>query len=140
MAARTYDPNKILASFNGVPIGGYADGTFLKIEMADDSFKKTVGASGEVARTKSNDNSGTATFTLLSSSPTNDLLMAIARQDRLLNTGQGAFMVKDIGGTSLAAGNGWIKRIPNWESGKDLSNTEWVIDIEILDMFRGGNI
>lgn len=140
MATRTYNPKKILASFNGVPIGGYADGTFMKIEFADDSFKEKVGASGEVARAQSANNMATATFTLLSTSPTNDLLMQIAAQDKLLGTGQGAFMVKDANGTSLASGNAWIKKVPDWEAAVEISNTVWVLTIEALDMFRGGNL
>jgi hypothetical protein len=55
----------------GVPISGYADGTFVQVDPSGDSFAKKVGADGEVARSMSNDNTHTVVITLLQSSLSN---------------------------------------------------------------------
>jgi hypothetical protein len=48
--SQTYDPSMIVASFLGIPISGYADGTFVAVERNNESFTLMVGAGGEAAR------------------------------------------------------------------------------------------
>lgn len=135
----TYDPASIAASFAGVPLAGFADGTFVAVERNNDSFTLMVGAGGEAARSRSRNSSGKVTFTLMATSATNDLLSAIWRADELSGTGVGAFILKDLNGTTLcAANNAWIMKPPKIEFGKEISTREWVIEAESVYMKSGG--
>lgn len=136
---KTYDPKEILAVFNGILITGYAEDSFLSAAMDEDAFTKKTGAGGEVVRTRSNNRGGSVTFTLMQSSPVNDLLSAMGIGDRLAGSGVGPLSVKDnLGTTVIAAENAWIKKVSDVEFGKEAGSREWVIDCEALEIFSGG--
>lgn len=136
----TYDPGRITISFAGFTVTGYADGTFVKVARATELYTKTVGAGGEVARTRTRDRSGRVTLTLLASSPANDLLTAQFQRDEKDGSGVAPLMIKDLNGTSIHhAPNAWIAKLPDVEFGKDLPTREWEIDCDALDMTIGGN-
>ncbi len=138
---KTYDPKRILAIFAGIPVQGYAEGTFVNIERSEDGFSLSVGASGDVTRIRSNDKSGAIVLTLQASSPTNDLLSAIHRQDELFGTGTGAFFLKDLNGTTIAeASDAWIVKYAAMEYGDDGPNREWTLHTAELDLNVGGNL
>jgi len=140
MPTATYDPAKVVVSFGGNLIGGFADGTFVMAERSEDAFTVVVGSGGEGARVFSNNKSGTVTLTLMGSSSSNDILTSIAKVDELLKTGIGPLFIKDLGGTTLvSAQNSWIKKPASIEFGKELSNREWVLECENLDLSGGGN-
>lgn len=137
--ARTYDPGSIVCSFLGIPIAGYADGTFVKAERNQDSYTLMVGAGGEAARARARNTSGRVTFTLMQSSPCNDLLSAAQQADELTGIGVGPLMIKDMNGTTLVmAGNAWIVKPPAVEFGKEITAREWVIECEALTIYSGG--
>jgi hypothetical protein len=138
VAILTYDPKLVNATLGGIVILGYADGKFIEIERNTDTFELTVGASGETARTQSNNRGAKATFTLLQSSISNDNLSSLAQLDELTAAGVGAFSVGDSGTTYVHAPNAWIKKFPKIERGKELSTVEWVIECDSLDVFAGG--
>jgi hypothetical protein len=135
----TYDPALVVASFAGIPISGYADGTFVSVERNNESYTLMVGAGGEAARARSRNSSGKVTFTLMSTSPVNDLLSAVWHADELLGTGVGSVIVKDMqGNTRCVANNAWIQKAPKIEYGKEISTREWVIEAESIYMTAGG--
>lgn len=139
--ATTYDPALVVASFAGIPIAGYADGTFVTVERNNDSYTLMVGAGGEAARARSRNSSGKVTFTLLATSPVNDLLSAVWHADELLGVGVGSVIVKDLQGTTLCvANNAWITKAPKIEFGKEVGTREWVIEAESIYMSAGGVI
>ncbi|GAG10379.1 unnamed protein product [marine sediment metagenome] len=139
----TYDPKTVNAVFAGVPILGYADGTFLSAEQNNESFSLTVGAMGDGCRAKSNDKSARFTFTLLQSSITNDLLSAKHNADVLDPLGVvavGPFMVKDNSGrTVISAAQAWIVKQPAATFGKEVETREWIIETDNAEIFVGGN-
>ena len=56
----TYDPKEVSLSLGGVNISGFGDGTFITIARTDnETYKLHVGAHGESARTKNNNETGT---------------------------------------------------------------------------------
>lgn len=135
----TYDPAFVVASFLGIPISGYADGTFIGVERNNESFTLMVGAGGEAARARSRNSSGKFTFTLMSTSPVNDLLSAAWHADELLGTGVGPCIVKDLSGATLClANNAWIQKAPKVEYGKEISTREWVIECESVYINAAG--
>ena len=142
-----YDPKAVNAVFAGIPITGYADGTFITVEQNNDSFSLTVGAAGEGCRAKSNDKSARITFTLLQSSVTNALLSAKHNADLLDPLGVvavGPFMMKDNSGTPpnntiVSAATAWIVKPANVSYGKEVETREWIIETDNAEIFVGGN-
>lgn len=138
---RTYDPAEHLLSFFGIPLTAFGPDTFIDAARAEDGYKMTVGAGGEVARSRSRNRTGRVTITLLASSPENDLMMQVALTDELTGGGIGALFLKDRIGTSvLHADNAWIAKIPDMKRAKEVGVAEWAIDCAQLEMFVGGNV
>lgn len=139
MSQHTYDPAKMLFSFAGIPVTGYAPDTFIEVERDEEGFTKQVGASGEVVRSKNNNLGGKVTLTLMADSQTNDLLSAIAAADEVSGTGVGALLGEEFGGTTLfAAANAWVQKLPKVERGKEAGTVQWVFDCAQLKLFVGG--
>jgi len=142
MAVRSYDAKLVTGSFAGVAFSGLADGTFLSIEYNEDIYALLVGADGEATRSRSNNNSGRVTLTLLSTSPTNSALSALFQLDANTAgaTGTGPLLIKDqSGSTVIAAEVAWITKIPTVEFGREGTSREWVFETDNLLMFAGGN-
>jgi len=140
MPVRTYDPKRCLVIVGGVPMAGFADGTFVSVERTSDTFTKVSGADGIVSRAKTNDRSGSLALTLAQTSPSNDVLSGFARRDELLNNGIVPVTVKDLSGRSTyVAAFGWVKKPPVGEFGKEIADREWTLDLADLEVFTGGN-
>ena len=140
MAVRTYDPKSVVITVGGVPMSGFADGTFLEITRDDVAFTKVVGADGTTTRVKSNNTGGSMTITLKQSSPSNDVLSAFAQADELTNTGVVPILVKDLSGNSIYfSATGWIQKYPDSVFANEINNRAWVLDLADVDMFVGSN-
>jgi hypothetical protein len=136
----TVDPKKIILIYGISPISGFADGTFIDVERNEDIFSEVIGADGEVTRVKSNNRTGTATFTLLQSSASNDILAAYTLVDEQTGTGVQPFSLTDIlGRTKMFSAMGYIKRMAKVEGSKSATNREWKVFLTDLNMFTGGN-
>lgn len=136
---RTYDPAGIIFTFGGILISGYAPDTFITATRNSDAFTLQVGAGGQTCRSRSQDKSGTITVSLMQSSPTNDVLSALADIDEKTGSGLGAVLIKDVNGTTvISAENAWIKKKPEAPFAKEASIREWVIETGELDHFIGG--
>ncbi len=142
MALYTYDPSQVAIIFAGIPVSGFADGTFVNVEQNEDSFTLQVGTDGEGCRSKTNNKSGRVTFTLGQWSSSNALLSALHNLD--VNTpngdGIGPLLVKDNSGTSLyAAEKAWIVRAPAASFGREAESREWIVETLDLIQNHGGN-
>lgn len=130
MAITTYSPGDVALSIGGNLITGFADGTFVSVEREVDAFTKVVGADGEVSRTKSANYSGMMTLTLLQTSDSNRILGSYLLDDELDSSGVFDVLLTDNNDNKIFAGNGWIRKGPNVELASELSNREWVIDLD----------
>lgn len=140
MSVRTYDPKQVSVLIGGVPMSGFADGTFVSIERDEDTFSKVVGSDGVTSRAKTNNRNGTLTLTLAQTSPSNDVLEGIALLDENSNTGVVPVMVKDNSGRSIHfSALGWVQKHPTAEFGKEVSNREWTVALADYTPFNGGN-
>jgi len=101
----TYDPKLIQASFNGVILADFAEGTMIKVTEEDDHFELKQGGAGATEWVNKNMNRYSVEFTLLQTSPVNATLSALLAADKLSNAGAGPFLVKDNGvsATSLVS-------------------------------------
>lgn len=127
MPVNTYDPKKVIISLGGVPITGYADGTFVTIDAPNDLFTSTSGADGNVSRTKSNDYRNEVTITLKQSSLSNDYINSLAELDRIANIGARPLQINDLSGTTLFFWDAvWVQTYPSVEFGKEEGERAWV--------------
>jgi hypothetical protein len=137
MSMRTYSPDEIILIAFGTRISGFGAGTFVKVELAEEAVMTHVGADGKATRVVNLNNTGTITFTLAASSPSNDVL-SLAYRNRRNPLGVRPFALEDLGGTTQAhAPNAWIQKVPALEQGKELSDREWVLGADELDMNVG---
>ena len=141
--AQTYDPLEVLISFQSITFVQLFSGAFVTVKRDEDSYKKKVGANGDVARAKVRNKSGTAEVTLLMTSPTNALLSAVhilSENPVLVGVlDQGAFQITDLlGGTLVHAKTAWIKKVADIEFSDDIVARKWIFDLESVDILVGG--
>lgn len=140
MSVKTYNPADVLLVVAGIPISGYADGTFIAIGRDNPSYNSGTGSDGEGWRAKSNDKSGTCTLTLLQTSLSNDALSGLAQLDELSGDGVGPLLLKDNSGRSLySAETCWLEKPADAEFAREASDREWVIKTDKLNVFVGGH-
>jgi hypothetical protein len=97
------------------------------------------GADGEQARAKSNDKSGTFTFTLMQTSLSNAILQGFATADELSNNGTFPVLIRDNNGSELeTAAIAWVRKPADRGRGKELENREWTVETGELIMVGGG--
>lgn len=139
-----YDPERVIVTWSPVGfIQGFMDGTFIKVEFDEDGVMKTVGGQGAVTATINANRAGKFTFTLVQGSPINDLLSAVAAQNRAPGAAliTGAILVKDLNGTTLcSAAEAWVTKVAASEFGKEVTAREWQIDCAKLLMNTGGSV
>jgi hypothetical protein len=122
----TYDPRLVTVIFGGMPIDGFADGTFVGVEPSADRYTRVVGADGEVTRAKSVDNSHIVTITLLQSSRSNQFLSLVAQADRITSKGVLPLEIVDgSGSTVLAWSQAYIAKDPSWAYAKENTDRTW---------------
>lgn len=141
MTVATYQPDFVTVAFRGVPITGFAPGSFITAARNNDSWNISVGSGGDATRAKSGDKSGRVTLTLLGSSASNATLSAMAIIDERAGTEVGPLAVKDLSGAdTVVAGTAWITKPPDLEKSNEESNREWVFETDNLEIFAGGNV
>jgi len=139
---KVYDPDQINISLNGIPISGYADGEFVRIEKESDGFADVVGTDGEVSRSKTNDDRATVSIILMQTSDSNILLSALHTLDRNVpgGAGVGALLIRDAQGTSIfAASECWISKAPDVTFDREPTSREWTLRCAKLIDVHGGN-
>lgn len=140
MTISTYQPDFVTVAFRGVPITGFAPGTFVAAARNNDSWNLSVGSGGDATRAKSGDKSGRVTITLLGASKSNAALSAMARLDERFGTQIGPLSVKDLSGDDLViAGAAWIVKPPDLEKSNEETNREWVFETANLEIEAGGS-
>lgn len=137
----TYDPALVFVTLNGVPITGFADGSFVKVERRGDDFTLKVGADGEACRARSRDKSAKITIELFQSALTNAYLWTMRNRDIEDPVGTGAFALSiqtPLGGHfALKA---WVMKAPDLDFSKEVGNRQWVFETNNLESFEGGEV
>jgi hypothetical protein len=137
-----YDPKKVICTVAGIPLSGFADGTFITVERNEDSFMLRVGVAGEACRAKNNNRSGRMTFTLLQSAACNSLLSGLNALDEQspMGDGIGPFTLSDLNGDSLAgAEKCWIVKPASLTYSKEAETREWLFETADLSLVVGGD-
>jgi hypothetical protein len=137
---KTYDFVALIITFRGVVLGGFADDSLMKITRNEETWRLKVGTTGEAARARNRNRSGSIELSLLQSASENDLLSQILAQDELDGTGIGPAMVRDLLGTTLVHGDGCFLEKPADSSySKEIETRPWKIIVPDMDMFVGGH-
>jgi hypothetical protein len=124
----TYDPKKVIISFGGVPLGGYADGTFVQIEPGSETWVKKVGADGEVSRSLSNDNTHTIQITLKQMSLSNIYLRTVMNADKLTGLGMLPLTFTDMNtGEEHFWPEAWVATNPSLGRAKEETDLQWTL-------------
>ncbi len=140
---KTYDPTKvtiIVINKDGkaYPIGGFADGTSVKITRTSESYKKSTGMDGITSRIKNLDKSGEITLTLAQTSLSNDVLTVIENSSS--DGDLCSIIVEDsYGGSKYRSSEAWIKKSADAEYSKDITNREWTFECADLSMITNGS-
>lgn len=143
---KTYSPDLVTISWNGVNIIGFAKDTFIEIERDEDTFMKYTGALSDVARSKNLNKGGKVKITLMAVSPVNDILANLALADENVALGSpdqfyGPLQIKDLSGTmECFAEIAWIMKWPKVERGKESGTIEWEFDCAAIEVYPGGNL
>ena len=136
---QTYDPRLFSMNVQNHLMVGYAPGTFIKASRNEDAFTLKMGADGSSVRVKNANKSGRFEITLMSSSPSNDFLSALAIEDEKAGTAVGPSTVKDGTGAAFAFGlNTWVVKQPDLERGKESGDVTWIIETDLLQLVQGG--
>ena len=143
MTTRIYDSNEVTIAVGGIPVEGFADGQFLSITRNADLFSTVVGTSGEIARSKANDNAAIIESRLLQTSPSNRTFTTLFQAD--LNAPGGAgifgFICTDLNGVSLyTAGNCWVSKPPDITMDREATTRTWQLTADVIRDFTGGNL
>jgi hypothetical protein len=140
IGVKTYDPKMVVITFGAVPISGYAEGTFVRVNRSGDAFSKSKGAGGDIERVNRNQGDFEVSITLQQTSSSNTELSAILAADQATNAGVFPLTIKDmLGNTLFFAPQAWIRKDPEWEDGDDLNSREWTFDTGIAGNLVGGN-
>lgn len=137
----TYAADKVIVIVGGIPVSGFADGTFVTAKYEADRYIKKVGADGEVSRSKNADKSGTIELVLSQTSASNDALNALFGLASLAGIDPVVpVAVTDLSGRSLvAASKCWLKTAPEVTFGREIGERTWVLEAADLLITVGGN-
>lgn len=135
-----WDPQKFTITVGSIMVTQFANGTFIKAAFDNDLYSYEPSASGGVGcRIRNADESGKFEITLLKSSPSNDLLSALAIIDRANGTGVVAVQVKDGNGAAVASAElAWVVKPADLERGKELGDVTWTLQTPELKLIQGG--
>lgn len=140
MPVESMRPQDHVVVWNGIPITGFAPGTFIEWARNTESYRLVVGSDGTGARAASADRSGTVTVTLKQTSPVNGALSAAAVLDERTGDGVGTLSVKDLSGLDvIAAASAWIRKPPDGEISNEITSRQWVFETDNLEILLGGN-
>lgn len=138
----SYSPDNYVLTFGAIIFRGFAKGTFMELELAEDTIKEDVGSSGDVVRVFTPNHLATLTVTLQGSSPTNDQLSSMHLADRITKIGYAPLQLMDRNGATLFSDpQAYIRKFPKFEAMDDANNYPWVIVMpNCADFFIGGRV
>lgn len=150
---KTYDPTKVTVTVGSYKLSGFSEGSLVKCERNQDSFKLTVGGDGHQIRSKSPDRSGKITVTLLQSSASNEFLSSLAVMDETgtadpvtapapaPNGGIQSVTVKDLNGNTVwSSPEAWVMKPPSASFEKEAKDREWVLECGVLAFQERGQL
>jgi hypothetical protein len=134
----TFNINNLTCTLGGFQISGFFD-DIVTIKYDEPSITSKQGCDGEVGRAINKKKLATATFQIIQTSATNDLLSAT--QITMKESGISLpFILKDSSGSTLVeSSNAWIENIAEIGLGGEIKAKEWVLKLANANINNGGN-
>ena len=139
-ALKTYNLAQVLITVDGLPLEGFGESDAVTFAPNASIYESSVGADGEVTRSASNDRSGTLTFTLMSTSLSNDIFSEFLTLSKTTGTGDTfPVYIKDLNSNDqLIAAKCYIQDESEMAFGRDASEREWTIYAANVSTVHGG--
>lgn len=125
-----YNPDEVVATFAGLLLQGFADGSFIKTTPLAPGFTSKAGADRLVSRSRQNDPRVQVSIILMAGSASNLALSTIHENDldSQNGVGVGPLSIVDLNGDSLLeATYAWIEKAPDEDYSKEEDEREWVL-------------
>lgn len=124
----TYDAKDVSVIVNGTYLTGFAEGTFVSWAKDEENYNVTVGAQGDVARSKVNNPLGTITVTLQQTSPQVKMLDTLASTGAIVGCS-----VVDKGTSAVNVGGSqcYVKKPADGERSDEVGTAEF--EIQVMD-------
>lgn len=134
----TYSPTDLSLSFGGYQIAGWDS---ISIVRNAPSFVTVRGIRGKHTRVPSGDTSATITVSILQTSPSNDVLSEVHRQDIESGTSRLDIMLKDSSGNSVfSSDEAYIVSYPETTYSNGFEYRSWTIYCQTTKSYIvGGN-
>lgn len=128
MTIANYSPESVNCLAFGIPLGGFADGTFITIGKDKVPYGSTETADGSISRLYTNSQTYTISLTFHRGSTSNDILTKLWQLDEFTQVGKFPLFIKDLSGTDLFfSTNTWIEGIPNMVQSTNFDTRTWVL-------------
>lgn len=141
MALQHYSPEDVTVLLLGIkPIEGFSEGTFIKISKDVPSYTTSRSSDGKIARKYDNDDTYTITLTLMSTSPSNEVLDAWFKADRITRVAKLPIIIKDqLGSTLFTSTTTWIESPADVDFGTTITDRVWTLRSSQAVLINGGN-
>ena len=121
------DEVKVLA-VGFIPITGFTDGSFVRVEKTLPPFTTHTSADGVVSRIYNRSDVYKITLTLMSTSPSNDVLTKLWQLDELTQKGKFPMLIKDMSGSDLFfSTTTWVDQLPVIDKSAEINDRTWVL-------------
>ena len=128
MTLANYSPESVNCLAFGIPLNGFADGTFINISKDKVSYGSTETTDGQVARIYTNSQTYTISLTFHRGSTSNDILTKLWQLDELSQVGKFPLFIKDLSGTDLFFSTStWIEGVPNMVQSTNFDTRTWIL-------------
>lgn len=124
---RTYSPDKVSLIISGYVVSGITE---MSLEFNTDAFIIQRGIRGQNSRSYNSDSSARLTVEVLQTSPTNDILFQIVKQDRGNKSARLDLVLSDLSGhTILQSDSAYIANYPNIRLSSGFNPRVWTFDM-----------
>lgn len=134
----TFNINNLTCTLGAFQISGFYD-DIVTIKYDEPTITSKQGCDGEVGRAINKKKLATATFQILQTSGTNDLLTVnyLAMRETGLTL---PFILKDSSGSTLIeSSSAWIEDMAEIGLGGEIKAKEWVVKLANANIYNGGN-
>ena len=140
----SYSPNDVSVIVNGLPLEGFADGTFVNVEYMSDAATMVEGADGSPAIAfKRGMRGATVTFTCLQTSLANNYLNALLQTQKFAASGANTVSVtirNNQGGELHVMPRGVFSKEPTAAFAVEVGSREWAVIGQLQSTFAGNEV
>lgn len=128
MEIANYCPDSVSCLALGIPLDGFADGTFISIIKDRVPFQMYESADGIPARLYNRSETYTIQLTFHCGSPSNDVLTKLWLLDEATQKGRFPLFIKDLSGSDLFfSTSSWIEGIPAVTKSVTMDTRVWTL-------------